>query len=88
MISFVLSFNKDVVALIPVQKMTNQYLYHMSKEVITNVSICGYRIICILSDNNVANRKMFLNLTNCLVPHMNNHINPDQIFFYLTLYIY
>ena len=80
MISSVLSSNKDAVALIPVQKMTNQDLYHMTKEVVKNVSICGYRIICILSDNNVVNRKMFMNLngTNCLVPHINNPINPDH----------
>ena len=80
MISSVLSSNKDVVALIPVQKMTNQDIYHMTKEVVKNASICGYRIICILSDNNVVNRKMFMNLsgTNCLVPHINNPINPDH----------
>ena len=32
MISSVLSSNKDVVALIPVQTMINQDLYHMTKE--------------------------------------------------------
>ena len=78
MLSSVLSSNKDVVALIPVPKMTNQDLYQMTKEVVKNVSICGYRIICILSDNNVVNAKMFMNLsgTNCLVPPMNTPINP------------
>ena len=55
MISSVLSSNKDVVALIPVQKMTNQDLHHMTKEVVKNVSMCGYRSICILSDYNVVN---------------------------------
>ena len=34
MISSVLSSNKDVVALIPVQTMINQDLYHMTKEVV------------------------------------------------------
>ena len=45
-----------------------------------NTSICGYRIICILSDNNVVNRKkcLILNGTNCLVSHINNPINPDH----------
>ena len=78
-ISSVLSSNKDVVALIPVQKMTNQDLYHMPKEVVKQY-IYGYRIICILSDNNVVNRNFFMNLsgTNCLVPHINNPINPDH----------
>ena len=78
MISSVLLCNKDIVALILVEKMANQDLYHMTKEVVKNVSICGYRII--LSDNNVVNRKMFINLsgTNCLVPHINNPINPDH----------
>ena len=34
MISSVLSSNKDVVALLPEQKMTNQDLYHMTNEVV------------------------------------------------------
>ena len=52
----------------------------MTKEMVKIVSICGYRIICIFSDNNVVNQKMFMNLsgTNCLVPHINNLINPDH----------
>ena len=52
----------------------------MTKEMVTNAFICSYRIICILSDNNVVNRNMFLSLigTNCLVSRMNNPINPEH----------
>ena len=80
MISSVLSSNKDVVALIPVQKMTTQDLSHMTKEVVKNVTISGYRILCIISDNNIVNRKMFIDLagTDHLVPYMNNPINNEH----------
>ena len=62
MLSSVLSNNKDVMSLIPVQKMQTEHLFLMTKEVIRNVTLAGYRIVFILSDNNVVNRKMFMKL--------------------------
>ena len=53
MISSVLSSNKDVVSLVPVQKMTAQDLCSMTQEVIKTVTAAGYNIVAILSDNNV-----------------------------------
>ncbi len=63
MISSVLSSNKDVVSLVPVQKMNAHDLYTMTQEVIKNVTTAGYRIVAIISDNNVINRKMFMELS-------------------------
>ena len=83
MLSSVLSNNKDVVSLIPVQKMQTEHLFLMTKEVIRNVTLAGYRIVCILSDNNVVNRKMFMKLsgTDHLVSFIMNPIHITQKIF-------
>ena len=80
MISSVLSSNKDVVSLVPVQKMTTHDLTVMTQEVIQNVTRAGYRIVSVISDNNVVNRKMFMELsgTGRLVPYIQNPINVDE----------
>ena len=50
------------------QKMTAQDLHSMTQEVIKTVTAAGYNIVAILSDDNVTNRKMFMELsgTPCL----------------------
>ena len=55
----------------------------MTKEVIRNVTLAGYRIVCILSDNNVVNRKMFMKLsgTDHLVSFIMNPIHITQKIF-------
>ena len=60
MLSSILSNNRDVVSLVPVQQMTSSYLCDLTKQVITNVTNAGYTVISIISDNNVVNRKMFM----------------------------
>ena len=71
MISSVLSNNKDVVSLIPVEKMKSQDLCKMTLD----VTQAGFTIVSIISDNNIVNRKIFLLLsgTDHLVPYF---INP------------
>ena len=80
MISSVLSSNNDVVSLVPVQKITTHDLTVMTQEVIQNVTRAGYRIVSVISDNNVVNRKMFTELsgTGRLVPYIQNPINVDE----------
>ena len=63
MISSVLSNNKDVVSLIPVEKMKSQDLCKMTFDVIHNVTKAGFTGVRIISDNNIVNRKMFLLLS-------------------------
>ena len=52
----------------------------MTQEVIQNVTRAGYRIVSVISDNNVVNRKMFMELsgTGRLVPYIQNPINVDE----------
>ena len=63
MLFSILSNNRDVVSLVPVQQMTSSYLCDLTKHVITNVINAGYTVISIISDNNVVNRKMFMSLS-------------------------
>ena len=89
-ISSVMSSNTDVVSLVPVQKMTTHDLTVMTQEVIQNVKWAVYRIVSVISDNNVVNRKMFMELsgTDCLVPYIHNPINVNEIIYVIFIYIY
>ena len=70
-------------SLVPVQKTTAQDFYSMTQEVIKTLTAAGYNIVAILSDNNVTNRKMFMELsgTKTLVPFILNPVNKiDRIY--------
>ena len=56
-ISSVLSNNKDVVSLIPVENMKSQDLCQMTLDVMHNVTKAGFTIVSIISDNNIVSRK-------------------------------
>ena len=85
LISSLCSNNKDVVSIIPVQQMTAIYLCELIKQVIINVSNAGYRVISVISDNNVVNRNSFKMLANSdhLVPFITNPVNEEEKIFIL-----
>ena len=56
MISSITSKNKNVISLTPVQNMSSVVLSKLMLQVITNVTNSGFRIVSIISDNNVVNR--------------------------------
>ena len=58
--SRITSKNKDVISLTPVQNMTYVELSKLMLQVITNVTNAGFRIVSIISDTNVVNRKSFM----------------------------
>ena len=83
MLSSILSNNRDVVSLVHVQQITSSYICDLTKQVITNVTNSGYTVICIISDNSVVNRKMFMSLpgSDHLMPYIINPVNNiDNIF--------
>lgn len=57
-ISSILSKNKDVVSLVPVTNLNASYLYEMTLKVLRLVHEAGYRVVCLISDNNRINRNM------------------------------
>ena len=59
MISSIKSKNKDVVSLVPVARITGQYLYKLIRNVIINITNAGFIVNSVISDNNVINRTAF-----------------------------
>lgn len=83
MISSVLSKHKDVVCIVPVKNMTAMILSDMIKEVLQILHNVGFITICVISDNNVINRKAFSHLCGgnlqTSIPHP---LSPtDRLFF-------
>ena len=81
MLSSIRSKNKDVISLIPVEKMNSEQLCQMIKQVIANVTKAGYKIVSIISDNNVVSRKSFILLggSETLKPFIINSLNNEKI---------
>ena len=82
MISSIKSKNKDVVSLVPVAKMTAQYLYELLRNVIINITNAGFIVNRVISDNNVINSSAFKLLTGCvtLQPYFLNHVNKGSVY--------
>lgn len=64
MISSVLGKNKDVVGLFPVKDLNTAVLQDLTLQVLKALTEIGYKVICIISDNNSVNRNMFERLCN------------------------
>jgi len=62
MICSVLSRNKDIAALVPIKNLTSDYLKQLTLQVLTAVENAGFRVLCIISDNNKVNGNMFRSL--------------------------
>ncbi len=59
MMSSILSSKKDIAALIPIKNLTATYLKELTLKVIVMVEQAGYKIVCLISDNNRINGNMF-----------------------------
>ena len=62
MISSLLSSNKDVVALVPVKNLTAAFLKEYMLKVLVMLEKVGFKVFCLISDNNRVNRNMFAEL--------------------------
>lgn len=85
MVSSVLSTFKDVVHILPAKTINNELLHSVVKSVILGLEKIGYKVICIITDNNAINRKAIskfsLQNTNSFVyPHP---ANPKRPLFFL-----
>lgn len=58
-----LSDNTDMAALVPVKNINGKYLTDITMNVIRMVENAGYRVVCIISDNNKINGNMFAALS-------------------------
>ena len=84
MISSITSKNKDVISLTPVQNMSSVELSRLMLQV-TNVTNSGFRIVSIISDNNVVNRNsvMLISGSDTLRPYIMNPEKPSKKIFIL-----
>jgi len=64
MICSILSSKKDIAALIPIKNLTAAYLTELTLKMINLVERAGYRVVCLISDNNRVNGNMFSMLCN------------------------
>ena len=80
MISSIKSKNKDVISLTPFQNMVAADLHQLILQVINNVTKAGFRIISLISDNNIINRNSFklLSGTDILKPYIINPVNKED----------
>ena len=82
MITSIISPNKDAVSLVPFQKMTAYDPYTITLEVIIkNVVTAGYRFMVVISDNNIINRKMFIEFSGSnrlMMPYIVNPVNKND----------
>lgn len=59
MISSIVKKSKDVVGLFPCKDLTAEQLQKLTLEVLKMLTDIGYRVLCLISDNNSVNRKMY-----------------------------
>ncbi|XP_068083561.1 uncharacterized protein [Anabrus simplex] len=64
MVQGVVSSLKDVVNILPVNKMTADKLFDVTKNVVVGLEKLGFKVICIITDNNSINRRAISNFAN------------------------
>ena len=87
MISPITSKNNDVISLTPVQNMSSVELLKLVFQVSTNVTNSGFRIVSIISDNNVVSRKSFMLIcgSDTLKPNIMNPVKSSQKYSYYLI---
>ena len=83
MICSILSHRKDIAALVPVKNLTAPYLKDITMHIIRMVEKAGFRIVCLISDNNRVNGNMFRLLCGGLLQPCIDHPcdNSRKLFF-------
>ena len=84
MISSVLCKQKDVVAILPVKNIDAKYLQSLLLKTLQILHDVGYRVLCVISDNNRINRNAFTIMSGGrLTSSIPNPIVPSQKLFFL-----
>ncbi len=84
MISSILSSKKDIAALIPIKNLTAAYLHELTLKAINIVEKAGYKVMCLISDNNRINGNMFSLMCNGSMQSSTVHpCDPNRLLFFL-----
>ncbi|KAH9374431.1 hypothetical protein HPB48_015728 [Haemaphysalis longicornis] len=73
MIQSLLSPNKDVIHILPVSKLSADVFHEHAKHIILSVEKIGLKVIAVITDNNVLNRKMMSFFATSPQSHTPNH---------------
>ena len=91
MISSIPYSKKDMAALIPIRNLTAAYLHEFTLKAIDIVEKAGYRVVCLISDNNRINRNMFALMcrpNGSMQPSTVHPYDPNRsLFFFSTAFI-
>ena len=83
LISSVLSKSKDVAGIIPIKNLTGETLTELTKSVLEMLHRVGFKVVCVISDNNRVNRTVFTNMCGgklqLFIKHP--HDESDKLFF-------
>ena len=86
MISSVFSKNKDVVALQPVKNLETSFLHDSLIKVLKMIENIGYKVVCMISDNNRINRNVFTSICGgVLKPCIAHPIDSSRQLFFVFL---
>lgn len=88
MISSPFGHFKEVIRLVPVQKMTGNQLSDTTLETVNLIQKYNFKVLCIITDNNKVNQKMFSTLSENI--HMDNpaYINEKIFLTYDFVHIF
>jgi hypothetical protein len=90
MYTSVLSKNKDVLGLFPVQNLTADYLSELIQKIIKDITFMGFEILTLISDNNKVNKKTFdiLSDGNCRSTIINKYNNKPIFILFDTVHLF
>jgi hypothetical protein len=84
MISSLLSNNTDMAALVPVKNIDSKFLLDTTIDVIKIIEQAGYKVVCIISDNNKLNGNMFAAFAGGKLTNFIDHpLDPARKLFFL-----
>ena len=84
MISSIFSKNKDVVALQPVKNLETSFLHDSLIKVLKMIENIGYKVVCLISDNNRVNRNVFTSICGgVLKPSVAHPLDSSRRLFFM-----
>ena len=84
MLCSLLSSNTDMAALVPVKNINGKFLKDLTVDVMRMVENAGFKVVCLISDNNRINGNTFAALAgDKLVSHIDHPLDSNRKLFFL-----
>ncbi|XP_035233510.1 uncharacterized protein LOC118205330 [Stegodyphus dumicola] len=85
MITSVFSSYKDVVSIVPVNGLQANELQDMIQQILIALENIGFKVVCLISDNNAVNKRAFELMTpnKTLQPYIKHPLDDSRLLFFL-----